>query len=336
MKQAYIPRAGKLLFRDIAVRQPGEDEVLLKVLHVGICGSDLHVFKGEHPLINYPLVLGHEFSGRIEEPGKNVTDLQSGDLVTVQPAVGCGRCRACLKGYFARCESLSFIGGNLPGGSSEYFTVSRRQVIKLPSGVSAADGAMTEPLTVAVHGINRLNLVKGKNILISGGGTIGNLIAQVCRSMGAGRTVIIEKNPYRCAIARQMGFSVLSGTIDINTLKDAFDGEDADAGFECSGSPGLLNLDIGYVKRGGELVVLAVYKGPVSTDMIYVQDKELTVKGSLMYQWEDFVKAQSLMEKKEVDLKSLQSHHFSFDRWSDAYDLLLRKPEETMKILIDL
>lgn len=170
MRQAFVPEVGTIAFRELEVPEPADGEVLLRVARIGICGSDVHVFRGEHPIVRPPLVQGHEFSGWVERCGEGVTDLAPGDLVTVEPAIGCGSCPKCRSGLIAQCSSLDFIGGNLPGAGAEYFAVDARQVLRMQPTTSPDDAAMTEPVACAVHAVARAGEPRDRSVFVAGGG----------------------------------------------------------------------------------------------------------------------------------------------------------------------
>ena len=199
MRQAVVTEPGKIVYREVPRPEPGAEEVLLRIARIGICGSDVHVFEGKHPLVSFPLVQGHEFSGTVEAVGERVTGLRQGDLVTVEQAVGCGECDKCAAGLLAQCERMLFVGGARPGAGGDFLAMEASHVVKMPPGVDADDAAMVEPLAVAVHAVRRPAAVAGKRLLILGGGTIGNLTAQVARACGAGPIVLVDKIAERCA-----------------------------------------------------------------------------------------------------------------------------------------
>ncbi|MBN1881948.1 MAG: alcohol dehydrogenase catalytic domain-containing protein [Deltaproteobacteria bacterium] len=338
MKQAYLPKPDTILYRDVETPTPGADEVLIRVSRIGICGSDLHVFKGKHPLVEFPLVQGHEFSGFVEEVGKDVSGLAPNDLVTVQPAVGCGVCDRCREGFIARCDDLLFIGGALPGAGSEYLSVPARHVVRMPEGISPDQAAMTEPLAVAVHGVGHPPSLTDQDVLIVGGGTIGNLIAQAARLFGPRRLVVAERVAFRRKILEDLSIDVIeprsSSPIE-EQVKGLFE-RCPDVSFECAGTASALNACIRATRRGGDVVVLGVYGDDPTTEMVLVQDKELTLTGSLMYTWDDFYGAVDLMEKRRVSLEPLITHHVPFDNWIEGYRLLMRHTDETLKVIVDL
>ena len=342
MRQAYVPRPGEIIYRDIENPIIKKGMVIIKIERIGICGSDIHIFKGKHPILGPPIVQGHEFSGHIVEIGEGVEGFEKGDLVTVEPAIGCGRCTSCEKGLFAQCDNLKFVGGvgGIDGAASEYFMISSEQVLKMPKNATPDDAAMVEPLAVAVHAVKKVPDIKDKDVLVTGGGPIGSLVAQVAKAFKAKNVIVSEVIPNRIKIAKKCGFSVIDPGKDDSfkiKLKKFLSDEDLSIAFECSGNNKALNTCIEVVTRGGYIIIAAVYKDQfVDTEMVLVQDKELHLIGTLMYTWNDFYKAIDLIANSMVDLKVLQTHHFKFDKWTDAYKFLDEKPCPAMKVFIDL
>jgi len=192
---------------------------------------------------------------------------------------------------------------------------------------------------VAVHAVNKIPCIEGKSLLIVGGGTIGLLVAQVARQFKAGCVIISEIIPFRNKIAKQCGIA------SINPLAvDSFDrklddlraGAPLHAVFECAGNESAFNTAVKNVSRGGYVIAVGVYESPIRAEMVLVQDKELNVLGSLMYTWDDYLKAVALISEGRVNMRLLQTHHFKFDRWKDGYKLLEDKPDEALKVLIDM
>jgi len=339
MKQAYLPEPGIILYREVDKPVPGPGEVLIAVKRIGICGSDVHVFRGRHPLVSFPLVQGHEFSGYIDAAGAGVEVLEKGDLVTVMPALGCGECVRCREGLFAQCDNLRFIGGALHGAGSDFFLVDARYAMKMPAGVSADDAAMVEPLAVAVHSVRKVPAIKGRPVLVVGAGTIGQCIAQVAREAGAGEILIADRVPFRLSVARQLGFATLEVVAQDSIATESarlLGGHKPPLIFECAGTQSALNGCIRAVERGGWIDVVGVYEEPPVTEMVLVQDKEIVLAGSLMYTWDDYARAVDLLKGKRVNLEPLRTHHVPFEHWSKGYKILIEKPGESMKVLVDL
>jgi L-iditol 2-dehydrogenase len=339
MKQAVVIEPGRIIYKEVPRPSPEPNQVLLRIARIGICGSDVHVFEGKHPLVSFPLIQGHEFSGYVHEIGSLAEGFALGDLVTIEPAIGCGECAKCAVGLVAQCEKMSFVGGALPGAGSEFLAVDADYVVKIPAGVNPDDAAMVEPLAVAVHAARRPASIAGKHLLILGGGTIGNLTAQVVRVYGAGPVVLVDKVCARNNLAERMGFRTVDpaqvDSVDEAAMK-LLGNARPEVAFECVGKAEPLNVCIRAVVRGGDVVVVGVYDEAPRTQMIQVQDKEINLLGALMYTWDDYHQAVDLIAKRQVDLKSLQTHHFPFEAWGEAYRFLMARPDEAIKILIDL
>lgn len=336
VKQAFVPVVGKVAYREIEVHEPGPGEALVQPARIGICGSDVHVFKGEHPIVQPPLVQGHEVSGTVLDVGPGVTNVAPGDIITIEPAIGCGSCRRCEVGLMAQCADLDFIGGNLDGPAASRFVVAASQLVRMRSTTSLDDAAMTEPLACAVHAIGRARGISGKDVLITGGGPIGALVAQVAWLQGAREVVVSDPSSGRRARLEACGIRTFDPGPGIAGLTAAFDGREVTMAVECSGAERGLDACIKTVARGGTIVVVAVYAEPPRTDMISVQDHELDVYGSLMYTWDDFREAAVLIDDGLVRLEPLQSHHVPFDRWAEGYALIEDPSAAAMKVLVDV
>ena len=296
--------------------------MLIEPARIGICGSDVHVFKGEHPIVQPPLVQGHEVGGTVLEVGPGVDTVAPGDIVTIEPAIGCGTCRRCEVGLMAQCEDLDFIGGNLDGPAASRFVVSAAQLVRMRPTTSLDDAAMTEPLACAVHAVRRAGRISGQDVLITGGGPIGALVAQVAWLQGAREVVVSDPTAGRRAALQACELKTFDPGSSLEGLAADFDGRDITVAIECSGAERGLDAGIKSVARGGTVVVVAVYAEPPRTDMISVQDHELNVFGSLMYTWDDFREAALLIDEGLVRLRPLQSHHVDFDHWADGYALI--------------
>jgi L-iditol 2-dehydrogenase len=338
MRQAHVPAVGAIRYRDVERPVPAEGEVVLRVARVGICGSDVHVFKGEHPIVQPPLVQGHEASGWVEALGPGVDGLAVGDVAAIEPAIGCGTCERCALGLMAQCARLDFIGGNLEGAGSELFLVPAAQLLRMRPTTSVDDAAMTEPLACAVHALRRSGGVEGRDVLVTGGGPIGALVAQVA-ALGGARTVVASdplEGRRRALEACGLQAVTPAGIADPDALAARLGGRRPTVAFECAGAEPALATCLGGVARGGVVVIVGVYPGPPRADMVAVQDHELNVFGSLMYTWDDFREAGRLIDDGRVRLGPLQSHHVPFEHWADGYRLIDDPDAGAMKVLVDV
>ena len=181
MLQQVMTNPGEIIFREVPVPEVKENQVLVKIMNIGVCGSDIHVYHGKHPFTKYPVTQGHEVSGEITELGKNVTEFHVGQKVTIEPQVYCGHCYPCRHGKYNLCEELKVMGFQTTGAASEYFAVDASKVTPIPEDMSYEEGAMIEPLAVAVHDVKQIGDVAGMNSAVLGAGPIGNLVAQAAK-----------------------------------------------------------------------------------------------------------------------------------------------------------
>jgi L-iditol 2-dehydrogenase len=338
MKQAVMTSPGVIEFRDVPVPKPGPEEVLIRVQRIGICGSDIHVRHGRHPFTSYPVVQGHEFSGVIEAAGKRVRGLRPGQKVTATPQLVCGRCAPCRRGDTHICDVLRVQGFQAPGCAEEFFLVRAEQIVPLPASFTFEQGAMVEPAAVGVHAVSRAGAVAGANVAVLGAGPIGNLVGQAARAAGA-KVLITDISEYRLEIARKCGLRSVS-LAGRESLKDAstrvFGARGFQKAFECAGAETAVNEAIEAIQKGGTIVAVGVYGDRPRVNMGLVQDRELTLTGTLMYQKPDFLKAVRLMRSRGLVTKPLETRHFPFDEYRAAYDYADREGEKSMKIFVDV
>jgi len=315
MKQAIMTQPGQIQFRDIAAPTPGAGEVLLRIQRIGVCGSDVHVYHGKHPYTSYPVVQGHEYSATVEATGAGVTGLTPGMKVTSVPQIVCGECAPCKRGDYHICDRLKVEGFQAPGCGQELWVTSADKIIPLPDSFSFEQGALVEPLAVAVHATSRAGKLAGRRVAVLGAGPIGNLVAQVARSEGA-TVLITDLSAYRLEIARQCELTATSNAKE-ETLAQAAErvfGQDGfDVAFECVGVEPTITAAIASIQKGGTLVVVGVFGEKPRIDLGLVQDRELNIRGTLMYQRPDYRRAVELIASGGVITEPLMSKHFAFD-----------------------
>ncbi len=339
MKQAVMTSPGQIEFRDIPVPVPGPTEVLIRMKRIGVCGSDIHVYHGKHALTPYPVVQGHEVSGIVEKAGGKVRGIAPGDLVTIQPQVTCGQCYPCTHGAYHICDNLKVMGFQTTGAGSELFAVEASKVLKLPARMNAEHGAMIEPVAVAVHALGRAGEVKGKNVLVLGAGPIGNLVAQAARGMGAAKVMVTDVSAFRLEKARECGvdFCVDTSRVDLaSAIREHFGESKADVILECVGSPQTIQQAVAVARKGTDIIVVGVFGDKPTLDMGTVQDRELRLIGTLMYQEPDWKKAIELVEKGRIKLQPLITDHFDFADYKKAYEYIDAHRERAMKVMIVL
>ncbi|MBN2442449.1 MAG: alcohol dehydrogenase catalytic domain-containing protein [Spirochaetales bacterium] len=339
MKQAILTQPGKIEFKETDIPVPGPDEVLIKVKYIGICGSDIHAFHGKHPYVTYPFVQGHEFSGEVVETGNSVTDIQSGDKVTAMPQLVCNTCYSCTHGRYNICDNLKVFGFQADGAAGEYFAIHQRLVIRLPEEVTYEQGAMVEPVAVCVHALNRGETIKGLQVLVLGGGPIGNLTAQTAKSLGASQVMMTDIIDFRCGIAGKCNIDHIINVKekDLNKEIAARFGENkADIILECVGIQETMSYAIEHARKGTDIIVVGVFGDKPVIDMGLIQDKELRIIGTLMYRKEDYLSAVKLLQSHAINVDPLITHHFPFNDYQQAYEFIAKNQTKTMKVMIDL
>jgi L-iditol 2-dehydrogenase len=338
LKQAVMIAPGKIEFRDVPVPKVKKGQVLVKIKRIGICGSDIHVYHGKHPYTSYPVVQGHEVSGEIVKLGGG-SNFKKGDKVTIKPQVVCGKCYPCKHGQNHICDNLKVMGFQTTGMASEYFAVDAEKALKLPENISYDHGALVEPLAVAIHALKRGGDIRGRKVLVLGAGPIGNLVAQAANGMGARSVMITEISDYRLNVARECGinYCLNSKFQDIGEeLINRFGEDRADIIFECVGINTTTEQAITNARKGTDIIVVGVFAEKATIDLGLVQDRELRLIGTLMYQEEDYRKAIELIEENKVKLNPIITEHFPFENYLEAYKYIEEKKDKIMKVMIKL
>ena len=338
MKQAEMLEPGKIEFRETDKPEVGDNEVLMKIHRIGVCGSDVHVWHGKHPYTPYPVVQGHEYAATVEAVGSNVNDVEVGSKVTAIPQVVCGECGPCKRGDYHICDNLKVQGFQAPGVAQDYFVTTVDKIVKLPESFSFEQGAFVEPVSVAVHSVNRLENIDGKNVVVLGAGPIGNLVAQVAQGYGA-NVLVTDLSDYRLDIAKQCGLENVSNAADeslTEAVKRVFGDDGFYHAFECVGVEPTMTSVIESIGKGGEIVVVGVFGDKPKIDVGLIQDRELKLIGTLMYKRNDYVEAVKLIEEGKVKLEPLYSKHFDFYDYKKAYDLIDNEGDKVMKVFIDV
>lgn len=339
MKKQIVTAPHKIHFEEVSRPKIEDDEVLIRIMRIGICGSDIHVYHGEHPFTDYPITQGHEVSGYIEAVGNSVNNLKVGQKVTIEPQVVCGKCHPCRNGKYNLCEKLMVMGFQTNGAACEYFAVNAANVTPLPDKMSYDEGAMIEPLAVAVHSIRQTGNIEGFKIAVIGAGPIGNLVAQTALGMGAKDVMITDVVDYRLNIASQCGIKHCINTGNASFEKElikAFGPDKADVIYDCAGNDTTMGQAISSARKGSVIVLVAVFAKLATVDLAVLNDHELNLKTSMMYRHEDYIDAIKLVSENKVELAPLISGHYKFDDYLKAYQYIDKNRDKTMKIIIDV
>ncbi len=328
MRAIVIHQAKEVRIEDREVRAPGPGEVLLKISMGGICGSDLHYFNhgGFGPVkLKEPMILGHEVSGHVEALGPDVEGLAIGDLVAVSPSRPCSKCTYCLEGLPNHCENMRFYGSAMPfphiqGAFREQLVADAAQCVRA-EGLSPAEAAMGEPLSVTLHATRRAGEMLGKRVLVTGCGPIGSLAVLAARSAGAAEIVVTDLSDNALSYAQKVG---ADRALNVAEVPDALAGYSAGKGYfdvlyECSGAPQALAAGIAAMRPRGVVMQLGL-GGDMTVPMMQITAKELDLRGSFRFH-EEFAMAVRMMQSGALDVKPLISHTLPFTEAEAALSL---------------
>jgi L-iditol 2-dehydrogenase len=339
MLQAVMTQPGKIEFAEVPRPQAQAGEVIIEVKRIGVCGSDIHVFHGLHPYTSYPVVQGHEVSGVVDAVGEGVTGFSRGDIVVFMPQVTCGMCYPCRHGMYHICDQLKVMGFQTSGAAQEYFPVPAEMVLKLPDSVSLDEAAMIEPVSVAVHALARAGSVEGKKVVVLGAGTIGGLVAQVARASGAAAVMITDISEYKLEKARQCGVELTVNTTEQDlgeAILTNFGPDKADLILECVGVQETITQAVNNARKGSTIVVVGVFGKKPEVDLGLVQDRELSLVGTLMYQKRDYERAIELVAGGDLCLGPMITHRFAFRDYLQAYEAIEDLKGDSMKVMIEV
>merc|ERR1712071_211684 len=319
-----------------------DEQVLIRMSRIGICGSDVHwaCSSDESWSFPQPMVLGHESAGVIAELGSKVTDLAVGDRVAIEPGLPCKECSFCLGGRYNLCQQIQFCATPpVDGNMCEYFAWDPSFCYKLPANMSLEEGALLEPLSVAVHANRRSNVALGSNVLILGSGPIGLVCLEVAKTMGAAQVVVTDVQESRLAIAAMRGASTVnvSGLNPLSegraAIKKAFDGSSPTSIIECSGAPSAISLGVHAAAPGATMTLVGMGPGVCEMPLKAIQWNEVDIRGLFRYA-NTYPVALQLVSSGRVSVKDLVTHRFKLDRAEDAFELFQKRDNGALKIVI--
>ena len=309
---------------------PGAGEVVIKVGRCGICGSDLHMTEDPAYGQGAGSILGHEFAGEVIELGKNVEGLAKCDLVAVSPLKSCGACPACLAGNVSWCDKFGLQGG----GYAEFALTMPNQCVKLPKSASLADGAIIEPLAVALHGVAMAGMRIGDKVLILGAGPIGLATAFWARRMGAGRVVVQDVATWQQDRALAMGaHDFIADRADPIGAAERSLGGKADVVFECVGIPGLIAQAVEQVRARGTIVLLGLCTVPDTFNSFAMLSKEVRLVTSAFFTTHEYQAALDALDRGAAEPRLLITETIPLGSTPAVFEALRRRTEQC-KVLI--
>ena len=340
MKRATMTSPGIIeLSEATETRAVKPNEVLVQIKRIGICGSDIHVYHGKHPFTPFPVIQGHEYSGEVVAIGSDVKKVKTGDRVTGRPQLTCGVCNPCRRGHYNVCQQLRVEGFQAPGVAQDYFILPEDRTYVAPAHVPFDEIAMIEPAAVAAHATARIQNIQQKNVVITGAGPIGNLMAQFASIRGAKNVIVTDFNEFRLDLLNAVG---IQHTINLsresfeNGIKRILGDESFQAGIEAVGVEAALHNLVNNVEKGGEVIIVGVYESNPTINMGFVCEHELSIYGSMMYKDEDYRDALDMLSSGKLRLSLLITHRFAFHEFKKAYEFIDQNASQTLKVMIDV
>ena len=338
MRSSYYLGNQSFEVREEHLPEIGTEDVLVKVAACGVCGTDVHIFYGDKGSaeVNPPVVLGHEFSGVVEQVGKHVHGLRKGDHVTVDPNIYCGKCHYCRIGKKQLCTSLYAIGVNRNGGFAEYCVAPETQCYLLDPSVPLEYGAMAEPLACCIHGIDRAGIHPGNTVCVVGGGAIGLMMVQLARLAGASAVILSEPVAMRREIGLQLGADLAVDPLTENPkafVERHLGVPGVDVVIECVGNPAASRQSLELTKRGTTVLLFSVPKAGTSVDLSLedVYQKELRIIGSLINP-DTHGRAAALINSGRIILGPILTHRYPLNQVREA--IFMQQSNESLKVLI--
>lgn len=338
MKGIICEEVGKFVFReDLPEPELREGEAIVSIRRIGICGTDLHAYRGNQPYFTYPRVLGHELSGIIERIGDNPQGLRTGDQVSVIPYLHCGECRACLSGKTNCCQKMRVFGVHLDGGLRERVSLPTSNLLKT-DGLTLDQAAMLEPLAIGAHAVRRSGVGVGDQVLVIGAGPIGLGVMAMARYAGA-QVIAMDVNDERLAFCK--GWAQAEHTVSAlqepkEQLSALTDGNFLPHVIDSTGNISSMEGAFGLVGHGGTLTYVGLVKGNITFSDPDFHAREMTVQGSRNATREDFERVISAIRDGYIDVDRYISHRSPFGEMIGQFESWLNPETKVIKALVEL
>jgi len=338
MKAAMWTAPNRLEIRDIAAPKPARDEVLIKVLACGVCGTDVHIFAGDVPLAKPPQVLGHEIYGEVAAAGEGVKSVKTGDKISVDPVVGCGVCAFCKESRTNLCPNPTIIGYARCGGFAQYTTVPESHCYKIGNHVGLKGGIIAETLACVLNGYDRLNFKAGHSALILGAGSVGLLWTNLLKNSVSTRVLQTEVIPMRARLAKKLGADHVIDASQPGWQKAVMDIEPLGADYiiDATGTAEAIQDALPLLKRGGTFMIFGVCaeEERVSLAPYDMFARELTIIGAKMPPCR-LERAVRIIEAGKIDCEHIVSTTMPLDDLAQAIGYHQHARNKHVKIMID-
>lgn len=349
MKAARWHDRKDIRIEEVPEPSPKPGEVKIKVAWAGICGSDLHEYVAgpifiptvtTHPLTREkaPIIMGHEFSGEVVQLGEGVDGFNMGDRVTVEPIIACGACPSCRQGKYNLCVRLGFHGlSGGGGGFAEYTTFPAKFVHKLPDGMTLEEGALVEPVAVAVHAVRKGRMLEGESVIVFGGGPIGLSVIAAARAAGAQKIIAVEIAEKRREYARKVGADLVLNPTEVKVREEVMKltgGLGLDIAFETAGVEAALHGAVECLRPEGRVVIVSIWEKPIALNpnLLVMTEKEFI--GTIGYR-DIYPATMALMADQRINASQFITAKINLDQIvEDGFEELIRNKEQHVKILV--
>jgi len=344
MKALQVIGPGVTEYVDVPIPVPDDDQVLMKIIRNGVCGTDLELVDGSSFFIqngstHYPIRIGHEYSAIIVDKGKDVKGWNIGDQVVADGSIYCGTCPECLSGNRDSCHNLRAVGTlrAWPGSYAEYMTLPAENLFLVPPGISHDNAALMEPAAIGMAGLDKLNIVPGKSIvLVTGVGAIGLSCVALSKWLGAKQVIVSGRTPYKLDIAKKLGADVIINPREqdfVKTVKDITNGHGADCIIECSGSVDALDDNFKVLTPRGVMTIIAFFgRNYEHFDLDTFVLSDADIRASCLHDFLNVIKAM----QEGVDLSPLITRHITFDEAKDFLEQQVKVKSNDIKVMVDV
>ncbi|GAA4855681.1 zinc-binding alcohol dehydrogenase family protein [Paenibacillus vulneris] len=337
MKAIVCEEPNHFAMKEIELPSAAKGEALLRIRRVGICGTDLHAYRGNQPYFVYPRILGHELAAEIVDIGNNPQGLKQGDRVTIIPYMECGTCIACRNGKTNCCTSMSVLGVHQDGGMREYMTVSSDHLLAV-DGLSLDQTAIVECFSIGAHAVRRAAVEKGEFALVIGAGPIGLGVMKFAKLAGA-KVIALDMNEERLSFCKDWvaaDYTVNVKNDPVKAIESITGGDLPTVVFDATGNARSMEGAMQYVSHGGRLVYVGLVKSDISFSDPEFHKKEMTLLSSRNANRVDFEHVIESMRSGQIDTDAFITHRASFDGMIDAYESWLKPETGVIKAIVEL
>lgn len=340
-KAIYMSGTNNMVWKEIPVPEVKDNEVLIKIEAVGICGSDIHYYQhgkiGDF-IVEGDLILGHESAGEVVAIGKNVKTLKVGDKVALEPGKTCGKCEYCKAGLYNLCPDVEFFATPpYDGVLANYIAHPEDMCFKLPDKVSTVEGALVEPLSVGLHAVSQGGVKIGDTVVIFGAGCIGLCSILASKAIGASTIITVDLIEKRLEKAKELGSTCTIDASKVNAVEEILrltDGKGAHVVIEAAGNAITVKQTVEVVKRGGTIVMVGMTpQDIIEFNFARLMNKEAQVKTVFRYR-NLYPVAINAIANGSIDVKGVVSHEFDFENTKEAFDYVVSNPKDVIKAVI--